>query len=276
MALRKPTWLKASLGAGGAFGKVSGSLRQHGLHTVCEEAHCPNKGECWGLGTATFLIMGDVCTRNCRFCAVQSGASGKPLNAKEPLKLVKAAKTLNLKYVVLTSVDRDDLPDGGSMHFAHCIRALKSEGFKVEVLIPDFLNERLTSVLDSGPDALAHNIEVVRRLQSLRDARASYDRSLQTLRQAKEAGATTKSSIMLGLGETKGEVLEAMDDLRKVGCDMLAIGQYLQPTRGQAPVVEYIHPDTFLEYAKEAKAKGFKRVVSSPLARTSYHAAETA
>ncbi|MFH1054776.1 MAG: lipoyl synthase [Candidatus Altiarchaeota archaeon] len=272
---RKPDWLKASLGGEGEFSHVKNTLRFHGLHTVCEEAKCPNKGVCWGEGTATFMILGDTCTRNCSFCAVSSGAHGKAVDPDEPMNLAEAVKKLRLRYVVITSVDRDDLPDKGAGHYAECIQAVKKTGAKVEVLIPDYTGEELRTVVAAGPDVVAHNIEIVERLQNLRDRRASYESSLETLRQAKESDSRikTKSSIMLGLGEKDGEILAALDDLRNVDCDILVLGQYLQPTRKQTPVVEYIKPEKFKEYGKAAKANGFIKVVAEPLARTSYKAA---
>ncbi|MCX6695438.1 MAG: lipoyl synthase [Candidatus Altiarchaeota archaeon] len=277
MAQRKPDWLKVRIPSGAEFAGVSKAIKSRGLHTVCEEARCPNKAECWECGTATFMILGDVCTRNCRFCAVKTGREGVEVDHGEPERLAEAVRELELEYVVLTSVDRDDLPDRGSKHFAECVKAVKKAKpkVKVEVLIPDYSESELKTVIGAGPDVVAHNIEVVKRLQSkVRDARAGYVKSLRTLKEAKKQDNRTKSSIMLGLGETEDEVLEAMDDLRDVGCDILVIGQYLQPTLKQIPVVEYIHPDQFKEYRTRALKKGFREVVSSPLARTSYRAKE--
>jgi lipoic acid synthetase len=277
MTGRKPDWLRVRVGGDREYGHVKQVLAEHNLHTVCEEAMCPNKGECWGSGTATFMILGDVCTRNCLFCAVKSDTRGAPLNRDEPENLAEAVRELNLKYVVITSVDRDDLPDRGAGHYADCIRAVKETKAKVEVLIPDYIGGELKTVIEAGPDVAAHNIEVVGRLQRLRDRRASYERSLKTLSEAEglSRGVKTKSSIMLGLGESEVEVLEAMADLRGVGCDILVLGQYLQPTRRQTPIIEYITPDKFRWYGEAAKEKGFKHVLSEPLARTSYRAAET-
>jgi lipoic acid synthetase len=223
------------------------------------------------------MILGDICTRGCRFCAVQSAKSGSPLRADEPEALADAARELKLRYVVVTSVDRDDLPDRGSAHFAACVRAIKagSAGTKVEVLVPDYRGEELEAVAAAGPDVLAHNIETVRRLQPIRDARASLDKSLTTLIQAKSAGIkTTKSSILLGLGETREELNESFAELRKAGVDILVMGQYLRPSNQEIPVVEYVHPDVFSLYAEDAKALGFATVVASPFARTSYRALE--
>jgi lipoyl synthase len=276
MSSRKPPWLKAGLGGGGRFPAVKAALDELGLNTVCDEARCPNRGECWGAGTATFMVLGDVCTRNCRFCAVKSGPSGRLLESDEPGRLAGAVSRLGLSYVVITSVDRDDLPDRGAAHFAGCVSAVKGAGAEAEALIPDYSPEELKPILASAPAVVAHNIETVERLQHLRDSRASYRRSLATLKAVKLLSRTirTKSSILLGLGETAEEVGEAMDDLRKAGVDYLVLGQYLQPTKAQAEVVEYVHPDRFREYAKIARLKGFKKAVSEPLARTSYKAAE--
>lgn len=252
-------------------------LERRSLHTVCDEARCPNKGECWGAGTATFMILGDTCTRGCRFCAVATGKTGQPVLPEEAEQLALAVQELKLKYAVLTSVDRDDLPDRGSHHFARCIQAIKhlTPAVRVEVLIPDFREGELEAVMDAKPDVVAHNIETVPSLQHIRDRRASYEKSLHTLRLAKQLGAgVTKSSILLGLGEQVDEVLAAMEDLRSVGVDVLVLGQYLQPGPQQLPVVEYIHPDQFKAYAKIGREKGFSTVVASPFARTSYHAQE--
>ncbi len=273
---RKPDWLKVRLGGDNEFKHVSDTLRSCGLHTVCDEARCPNKGECWGTGTATFMILGDTCTRNCRFCAVKTSAHGEAVDDTEPARLADAVNQLKLKYVVITSVDRDDLPDKGAQHYADCIKAVKKTGAMVEVLIPDYIGEELASVVNAGADVVAHNIEVVKSLQKIRDVRASYAKSLNTLKEVNELSpdTLTKSSIMLGLGETADELFQVMDDLRGVGCDQLVMGQYLQPTLKQVPVTEYISPETFKKYGKIAKTKGFKKVVASPLARTSYHAAD--
>jgi lipoic acid synthetase len=223
------------------------------------------------------MILGDTCTRGCRFCAVATGKTGQPVLPEEAEQLALAVQELKLKYAVLTSVDRDDLPDRGSHHFARCIQAIKhlNPAVRVEVLIPDFREGELEAVMDAKPDVVAHNIETVPSLQHIRDRRASYEKSLHTLRLAKQLGAgVTKSSILLGLGEQVDEVLAAMEDLRSVGVDVLVLGQYLQPGPQQLPVVEYIHPDQFKTYAKIGREKGFSTVVASPFARTSYHAQE--
>jgi lipoic acid synthetase len=271
----KPDWIRIRLKAGEDWRAVDTILARHGLHTVCDEARCPNKGECWGCGTATFMILGDICTRGCRFCAVQAAREGRPLREDEPEALAQAVKEMGLSYAVITSVDRDDLPDRGSGHFARCIRAIreKSPGVKTEVLIPDYVDQELATIVAAHPDVLAHNVETVRRLQGVRDAKASFDGSLRTLQQARQMGmSATKSSILLGLGETREELKQTYGELRNAGVDILVMGQYLQPTRNEIPVAEYIHPYTFALYAEDARAAGFSTVVASPFARTSYHA----
>jgi lipoic acid synthetase len=271
--IKKPGWIRVRAPAGDTWKKVDQVLSRRGLHTVCDEAHCPNKGECWGMGTATFMILGDICTRGCRFCAVATAREGRPLREEEGEEIALAAVELKLDYVVLTSVDRDDLDDRGASHFARCVRALKEKNpaVKVEVLIPDYHGAELETLAEAGPDVIAHNIETVRRLQdTVRDRRASFDKSLQTLR---EAGSfLTKSSILLGLGETGEEVRSAMEELRSAGVAILVLGQYLQPSRRQIPVAEYVCPEQFERYGELALGLGFASVVSSPLARTSYHA----
>jgi lipoic acid synthetase len=284
---RKPDWLKVKFPSGETWKKVDEVLARRRLHTVCDEAHCPNKGECWGMGTATFMILGDVCTRGCRFCAVSTAAEGRPVRADEGREIALAAEELGLDYVVLTSVDRDDLPDRGAGHFASCVAAIREAGpsIKIEALIPDYCGTELVPLIEAGPDVIAHNVETVCSLQHIRDGRASFDKSLRTLREAKagilqrsglkgEKGKT-KSSILLGLGEKPEEVLFAMDELRRAGTDILVLGQYLQPSKKQIPVAEYVTPERFAFYAEEARRRGFFGVISTPLARTSYHAKET-
>ncbi|OHD23989.1 MAG: lipoyl synthase [Spirochaetes bacterium GWB1_59_5] len=274
---RKPAWLRVAVPSGERWRSMSALIARRGLHTVCDEAACPNKAECWGCGTATFMVLGDVCTRGCRFCAVATAKAGTPPRQEEPEELAKAVAELKLKYAVITSVDRDDLADRGAGHFAACVTAIKSTvpGVKVEVLIPDFFGAELDALVLAAPDVIAHNVETVRRLQSVRDARASFDLSLRTLREVKErSSAMTKTSLMLGLGETEAELIEAMDELRAVGCDMLVMGQYLRPTTIQVPVAEYLSPERFDHYAALARERGFLSVVSAPLARTSWHAME--
>jgi lipoic acid synthetase len=273
--MRKPDWLKIAIPSGENWRRVSAVLERRGLHTVCDSARCPNKAECWGQATATFMVLGSVCTRGCRFCAVDRAVAGEPVRAEEPAELAAAVAELGIRYAVLTSVDRDDLPDRGASHFAACVRAIKDAdpGVRVEVLIPDYQAGEIEAVLDAGPEVLAHNIETVERLQGLRDGRASYAASLATLKLAAAGrGPLVKSSIMLGLGERREEVLAAMDDLRAAGCASLVLGQYLRPTAVQVEVAEYVAPETFADYAREARGRGFVSVVSAPLARTSYHA----
>ncbi|MCX7844574.1 MAG: lipoyl synthase [Candidatus Bipolaricaulota bacterium] len=255
-------------------------LEEHRLATVCTEARCPNLPACWGAGTATFLILGEICTRACRFCAVAHGRPWPP-DPAEPARLARAVRALGLRYVVLPSVDRDDLPDGGAAHFAACIRAIKEAApeTKVEALIPDFSGDReaLRQVVEAGPDGVGHNLETVRRLTPLvRDRRAGYDLSLSVLQALKELRPRllTKSSLLLGLGETEEEVEEALWDLRRVGVDVLVLGQYLRPTARQIPVARYVPPQEFQAWAERAKEIGFRAVVSGPLVRTSFRAAE--
>ena len=280
--LPKPAWIRSRAPSGDACEQIGGVLVRLRLHTVCDGAQCPNKGECWGAGTATFMIMGDVCTRSCRFCAVNSAKEGRPLDAEEPSRLAKAAAELGLRYVVITSVDRDDLAGRGASHFAACVRALKEAdaGIKVEALIPDYNEAELVPVLEAAPDVLAHNVETVRSLQHVRDRRAGFDASLATLRAAKRGtggfAPITKSSLILGMGETRDEVFAAMDELREAGVDILVMGQYLRPSRRQIPVAFYVTPEEFEFYGAEALKRGFASVVSAPLARTSYHAFDAA
>jgi lipoic acid synthetase len=282
---RKPAWLRVGLPSGKNWRRVASILGRRGLATVCDSARCPNKAECWGAATATFMVLGSVCTRGCRFCAVDRGSVGESLRPEEPAELAAAVAELGLAYAVVTSVDRDDLSDRGAAHFAACARAIKAlpraDGappIRVELLIPDYREGEIELVLAAGPDVLAHNIETVERLQRLRDPRASYAGSLRTVALA-AAGARAsggspivKSSIMLGLGEEEGEVLRAMDDLREAGCSSLVLGHYLRPSPAQVEVARYLDPEEFARYAIEARLRGFDSVVSSPLARTSYHA----
>jgi lipoic acid synthetase len=270
----KPSWLRVKFPSGDTWKKVEEVLARRELHTVCDEAHCPNKGECWGDGTATFMILGDLCTRGCRFCAVTTAKEGRPVRENEGAELAEAARELGLEYVVLTSVDRDDLPGRGAAHFASCVRAVRDAGLRVEALIPDYYGPELELLAASGPSVLAHNVETVRSLQHIRDSRASFDKSLRTLREAHAAGLVIKSSVLLGLGETETEILSAMDELRGAGTDILVLGQYLRPSKAQIPVAEYITPERFAFYEEAARERGFRSVVAAPLARTSYHAKE--
>ena len=281
LAERKPDWLRVRPPGGEAYGHLKGLLRTLDLHTVCEEAHCPNVWECWGGGTATIMLMGDRCTRGCRFCAVQSGNPHGLLDADEPRKVAEALADLGLSYVVLTSVDRDDLPDGGAAHFARTVREIKARDpdLLVEALIPDFRGdlEAVRTVVEAGPDVLDHNLETVRRLQAtVRDPRAGYEQSLGVLRGAKalRPGLFTKSSLMLGLGEARKEILEAMRDLRANGVDLLTLGQYLRPSEWHLPVQEYVSPEAFDELRTAGEAMGFRYVAAGPLVRSSYRAGE--
>jgi lipoic acid synthetase len=274
----KPDWLKVRWGGGPAFAFLEQQLRAHDLHTVCEEAVCPNRGECWGRGVATVLIMGDVCTRRCGFCAIGKGRPGA-LDPNEPANVAETAAMLGARYLVITSVDRDDLPDGGAAHFGACIRAVRERtGADVEALIPDFKGSRsaLETVLAAGPICLAHNVETVPELYRTVRPGSFYQRSLSVLQMSKEIAPeiAAKSNLMLGLGETRDGVLRVMDDLRAAGCDGLTIGQYLAPTKGHVPVREYVHPDVFAELGEIARAKGFSFVASGPLVRSSYKADE--
>jgi len=278
---RKPEWLRVRPPSGDDYAHLKSLLRDLQLHTVCEEAHCPNVGECWGGGTATIMLMGDVCTRACRFCAVTSGNPRAALDAAEPGNVARAIADLGLRYVVLTSVDRDDLLDGGAAHFARTIREIKRRDptVLVEALIPDFRGdlEALRTVVDAAPDVLDHNVETVRRLQgTVRDRRAGYDQSLSVLRGAKgmRPSLYTKSSIMLGLGETREEVIETMRDLRVTDVDILTLGQYLRPSDWHLPVREFVPPGTFDEYRVAGEALGFLYVAAGPLVRSSYRAGE--
>ena len=278
--LRKPPWLRVRLGGDGRYASVRRTVREHGLATVCEESHCPNIGECWSAGTATIMLMGDVCTRACRFCAVDTGNPRGHLDADEPRHAAESVRLMGLKYVVLTSVDRDDLPDGGAAHYAACIRAIKATCLdtKVEALTPDFQGDRnaVATVADAGVDVFAQNLETVRRLtRVVRDPRAGYQQTLDVLAHAKaHAGVVTKSSLMLGLGETDGEIRTALADLRDHRVDLLTLGQYLQPTRHHLPVARWVHPAEFDTYREWALAAGFVDVASGPLVRSSYRADE--
>jgi len=276
-----PDWLKVRLPGGGQYAEVRKLLKGLRLHTVCEEARCPNIGECWGVGTATVMILGDTCTRACRFCAVNTGDPGGVVDPLEPVRVARAIAQLGLKYVVITSVDRDDLPDGGAAHFAKTVRWIRefSPETKVELLTPDFQGnvEALRTVVEARPDVLAQNIETVRRLtHRVRDRRAGYELTLFVLRTWKKMAPDilTKSSIMVGLGETDEEVLETLRDLREAGVDIVTIGQYLRPTRKPVhlPVARYVPPETFAWYREKALKMGFLEVFSGPLVRSSYRA----
>jgi len=288
---RRPEWMKVRApSADSRYFEVRELLHGQRLNTICEEARCPNIGECWGRGTATFQILGETCTRACRYCYVHSGKPGSPPDPLEPLRLAQAAAQMGLRHVVVTSVDRDDVPDRGAGHYAATIRALKKKlpEASVEVLTPDFLGveeEALATVLAARPEVFNHNIETVRRLhRKMRGAKASYDKALWLLRRAKELAGypvLTKSGIIVGLGETNDEVVETMTDLREHGVDVVTIGQYLQPSSRHAPIDRWVHPDEFRWFREQGEAMGFGSVFSGPLVRSSYradeqrHAAET-
>lgn len=276
---RKPQWLRAPLPAGHHFDGVREVVREHRLATVCEEAKCPNIGECWNAGTATLMLMGAVCTRACRFCAVDTGNPHGWLDADEPANTARTVELMRLKYVVLTSVNRDDLPDGGAAHFAACVRAIKERTPRtaVEALTPDFQGDltAVAVVIDSGLEVFAQNVETVRRLtHPVRDARASYEQTLKVLALAKRhrADVLTKTSLMLGLGEIDEEIAQTMDDLRAIDVDILTLGQYLQPTRNHLAVERWVSPEDFAKYREWGLAKGFRECVSGPLVRSSYRA----
>jgi len=275
---RKPDWLKVKLPAGDNYLKLRGIVKERALHTVCQEAMCPNIAECWGVGTATFMILGDTCTRGCRFCNVKTGHPN-PVDPLEAFKLAKSIDELGLNYAVITCVDRDDLPDGGAAQMAEAIRAIKrrTPHVKVEVLTSDYRGDRaaIQTVVDAEPDVYAHNIETTRVLtRRVRDRRCGYDQSLAVLTHVKELRPEklTKSSIMLGLGESDGDVVQTARDLRAVGVDIITFGQYLRPTQKHLPVVEYVTPEKFGWFAQAVKPLGFRQVVSGPLVRSSYHA----
>lgn len=277
----KPEWLKIKPPTTGKFSGIKEIMRRHGLHTVCEESHCPNIPECWSGGTATFMVLGDACTRGCRFCQVES--SGKPLppDPFEPENLAHAVAEMGLDYVVVTSVDRDDLPDQGSEHFAECIRAIKRHDPKilVEVLIPDFQGRKdlLKKIVDAKPEVIAHNVETVRRLSpKVRDRRAAYDQSLTVLENVKKMNPKvfTKSSIIVGFGETEEEIVQTMKDLREKDVDFLAVGQYLRPSGWHLEVSEYVRPEQFERYREVGEGLGFRYVASGPFVRSSYRAGE--
>ncbi|MFQ5762520.1 MAG: lipoyl synthase [Candidatus Bathyarchaeia archaeon] len=277
----KPTWLRVRPPSGERYLHVKATLNRRVLHTVCEEAHCPNLAECWGGGTATIMLMGDTCTRACRFCMVKAGNPKGWLDHEEPRRVAESVAALGLDYVVLTSVNRDDLPDGGSEHFARTIREMKTHcpGILVEALIPDFQGDTdaLQRIIATGAEVVGHNIETTRRLTPrVRDPRASYSQSLDVLKRLKQLNPEgfTKSSIMLGLGEHGDEPLEAMKDLRSVGVDILTLGQYLRPSPRHLPVVEYVTPERFEQYKRVGEQLGFLYVAAGPLVRSSYRAGE--
>lgn len=274
---RRPDWLRVKLPSGEKFKEVSDTIRKNHLNTVCSEARCPNMGECWGAGTATFMILGDVCTRSCAFCAIKTGRPVQGLDWDEPRRVADAASKMKLKHVVLTSVNRDERKDGGAPIFAECHKVLREtiSGVTIESLIPDFRGaweDALQIVIDTPPDVLSHNLETVPRLYRSVRPQAKYDRSLELLQRCKDQGLRTKTGIMVGLGETREEVIELMQDCVDHSVDVLTIGQYMQPTKMHHPVVEWVHPDQFAEYKEIGENLGLEHVESGPLVRSSYHA----
>ena len=276
---RLPEWFKVPMPGGPNYMSLREQFRSEDLHTVCEEAQCPNIGDCWERGTATFMILGDICTRACAYCAVTTGVP-QGLDLQEPIRLAETVERLGLRYVVITSVNRDDLPDGGAFIFAQCVRQIhrRVPNCKVELLIPDYQGnwDALAATIDAGPDTLNHNIETVRRVFKRVRPQGEYDQSLELLRRVKDMspGAVTKSGMMVGLGETWDEIVETMQDLRSVDCDLLTIGQYLRPSQKHAPIAKWYTPAEFDELRQEGEALGFHHVASGPLVRSSYHADE--
>jgi lipoic acid synthetase len=273
--INKPKWLRVKLPTGENYKKVRKLVDEHKLHTICESGNCPNMGECWGEGTATFMILGNICTRSCGFCAVKTGRPDE-VDEFEPGRVANSVKTMGVKHAVITSVDRDDLKDGGANIWAQTVRAIRkqSPGTTLETLIPDFAGkwENLQIVIDVAPEIVSHNLETVRRLTKEVRIQAKYDRSLEVLNRLKKGGMRTKSGIMLGLGETHEEVLETMEDLRSVNVDIITLGQYLQPTVKHLPIAEFVTPERFKEYEEIGLKMGFRYVESGPLVRSSYHA----
>lgn len=273
--VRKPEWLKISIGANERYTETKRIVESHCLHTICSSGRCPNMGECWGRGTATFMIGGNICTRSCKFCNTQTGRP-LPLDPQEPTHVAESVRLMKLSHAVVTSVDRDDLPDLGAAHWAQTIREIRrlNPETTIEVLIPDFQGrkELMEQVIEARPDIISHNMETVRRISPLVRSAARYDTSLEVIRQIAASGITAKSGIMVGLGETPAEVEELMDDLRAAGCQIMTIGQYLQPSHRHYPVAEYVTPDQFKRYEETGLAKGFTQVESGPLVRSSYHA----
>lgn len=273
--VRKPEWLKISIGANERYTETKRIVDSHCLHTICSSGRCPNMGECWGKGTATFMIGGDICTRCCKFCNTQTGRP-LPLDPNEPTHVAESIALMKLSHVVITSVDRDDLPDLGAAHWVRTIQEIKrlNPETTVEVLIPDFQGrkELVAQVIEARPEIISHNMETVKRISPLVRSAARYETSLEVIRQVAASGTTTKSGIMVGLGETPEEVEELMGDLRQAGCQILTIGQYLQPSHKHYPVAEYVTPTQFVSYKEQGLAKGFDQVESAPLVRSSYHA----
>lgn len=277
--VRKPEWLKINIAANERYTETKRIVESHCLHTICSSGRCPNMGECWGKGTATFMIGGDVCTRSCKFCNTKTGKP-LPLDPQEPAHVAESIALMKLSHAVITSVDRDDLPDLGAAHWVSTIREIRriNPETTIEILIPDFQGRRelVNAVIEAQPDIISHNMETVKRLSPLVRSAARYETSLEVLRQIAASGAVTKSGIMVGLGETTAEVEELMDDLRNVGCQILTIGQYLQPTHKHYPVAEYVNPAQFARYKEIGLSKGFMQIESAPLVRSSYHAEKSA
>lgn len=275
--IKKPEWLKISIGANERYAQTKHIVDSHKLHTICSSGRCPNMGECWGKGTATFMIGGNICTRSCRFCNTQTGKP-LPLDPEEPRHVAESIQLMKLSHAVITSVDRDDLPDLGAEHWAKTIRAIRemNPDTTIEILVPDFQGKKelIEKVIQAQPDIMAHNMETIRRISPDVRSAANYERSLKVIKQIAESGIPAKTGIMVGLGETVAEVEELMDDLIQIGCQVLTIGQYLQPTHKHYPVREYITPEQFKSYKEAGLAKGFKQVESGPLVRSSYHAEE--
>ena len=273
--IKKPDWLKIRLRGNEHFTETKHIVESHGLHTICTSGRCPNMGECWSRGTATFMIGGDICTRSCRFCNTLTGKP-LPLDPKEPEKVAESIRLMGLRHAVVTSVDRDDLPDLGAQHWVETILTIKrmNPNTTIEVLIPDFQGrlDLVDQIVDANPEIISHNMETIRRITPLVRSAAKYETSLAVLHRIAQRGITAKTGIMVGLGETEDEVLELMDDVLETGASVLTIGQYLQPSRKNIPVAEYIHPDQFEKYRQMALDKGFKQVESAPLVRSSYHA----
>mgnify|MGYP001439110413 FL=1 len=273
--IKKPKWLKVKLPTGKSYKNVRNLVTEHKLHTICESGNCPNMGECWGAGTATFMILGNVCTRSCGFCAVSTGRPEK-VDVFEPGRIANSVKLMKVKHAVITSVDRDDLSDGGADTWVSTVKAIRRQAPEttLETLIPDFAGiwENLNKIIDVSPEIVSHNIETVRRLTKTIRVQAKYNRSLELLLRLKQGGMKTKSGLMLGLGETQEEVFETLEDLRSVKVDIVTLGQYLQPTPKHAPVEEFINPDQFEKYKEFGLKLGFRFVESGPLVRSSYHA----
>ena len=273
--VRKPEWLKINIGANERYTETKRIVESHCLHTICSSGRCPNMGECWGRGTATFMIGGGICTRSCKFCNTPTGRP-LPLDPNEPAHVAESVRLMKLSHAVITSVDRDDLSDLGASHWANTIREVRrmNPDTTIEVLIPDFQGraELIAQVIEASPDIIAHNMETIRRISPLVRSAARYDTSLKVLQQIAESGIKTKSGIMVGLGETPAEVEELMDDLLQAGCQIMTIGQYLQPSHRHYPVAEYVTPEQFRRYKEIGLQKGFEQVESGPLVRSSYHA----